>query len=807
MAKKTSKRNADGSATASKPHDAQDVELANDPISVSSAVRQAPADDDFAKLAGDQKLIERARKQYMAIMRSELRLRGDMKFARKFRLGTLGTEHFQWPEKIVMERQAESRPVITINRVAGFVDMARNMGDQANLVIKVNPVDNDGDPAVANVLAGLIRNVEVSSAAEDVYSTAGDAQCEMGRGYIWIRTDYEDDDSWNKVVSLHRVLDPLRVKVDASAQEKDQSDAEYAFFDTDLDAATWDVVYGENGKKPRPSPSGMAWSDAGQALSEQSQWFPSHEKISIKHWFCAEYTPDVNYQLKDGKSVRGSDLEKVVTAFADEEDARLEQEQSFNRIDRSDGWLEKAIAKYLAEFGTGKKRKINRRAIKWRVIDAQYVHAETEWPTPWQPFVPVVGNESEIEGEKELRGVVTDVIGSQKAYNVHVSSSAEFANDLPKAPYVGPQGTFGDENTAMRKAWAEIGSKKKAFVEYKLVTLSNGQIGPPPQRVFAEGVGLQTLSHAIAQAESDMKATARLHDATMGERGPQESGRAITSRQRQDEMSNSHYTRNRRSALVSVGNQLIRIFRVIYDAAQIVRITGADDQKRKVMVFAGAENDPRKQPGFELPPGVKDIYDIGVGRYDVEVSAAPNPGTRRQEDITVATEVIKLMPPAYAVNMMDLILQLLDTPVGRQMAERANKMLPPGMKDETDENGQPVPQIPPEIMQQLQMMKEREGGLIQALKEAQAEMKSKRLEYASKKEIEAMKLYVELVKMVSQEESADRRLLLQTEINRINTFLADATQQAREADQEASAMANAGPQAPGPRVAAAPELA
>jgi len=782
-----------------------EIRISHDPISVTSAVQQAPSVDseEMRNLKGQERLIARAMLQYRSVVRSERRLRQDMIEARRFRLGVVGNKHYQWPEHIVAEREAERRPVVTVNRCAGFVDMARNMGDAANLLIQVKPVDDHSDPKTAAILAGLIRNVEVNSVAEDVYSTAGDAQCEMGRGYFWVRTSYCDDKSWKMKASLHRIIDPFRVKVDSSAAEKDQSDAEFAFYDTDIDIATWDAVYGDGGKKARPEKTMLAWAEGSPGVDESLDWFPSDEKVSIKHWFCAEYTPSTLYEMKNGPDLNEKELEDAVLAQAEQEDQMLMATGSPLTVDRAKGWEKTAKDAFLKQFGTGRSRPLKLRRMVWRVIDAQYVHSETTWPTPWQPFIPMIGNESAIDGETELRGVTQDVMGSQKVYNVHVSALAESVNDFPKAPFVGYRGVFGAENTAMRKSWATAGSKKHAFLETEPIMLPDGRVAPPPQRQFAEAQGLQSMNLAIRQAENDMKATARWHDASLGESGPQESGRAITSRQRQDEMSQSHYTRNRRIAITSGGKQLIRIFREIYDVAQVVRITGDDGKKRAIMVYAGKDNDPRQDPNFQMPEGVKEIFDIGTGEYDVEVTAAPSPGSRRQEDIDIVTEVMKMMPPGYAVNMMDLLLQLLDTPVGRRMADRANKMLPPGLRDDGDEN---TPEIPPQVIQQMQEMKERERAMMMKLSEQERIIETKRLDYAGKKEIAAMEMYVDLAKLITTEESADRRLLLKAEIERINTFLQQATAQAQAADaQAAAASAPVAPGRPSP-VSAAPEL-
>lgn len=791
------------------------VKFADPPIRVHSAVAESPKIDD-AGLTSDQRLLEKARKQYRSICRAEYRLRRDMHDDKRFRLAHLGDDKYQFPDGVALERRADKRPILQVNRVGGFVDMARSDGDNANLRITVNPVDDKGDPKVAAVLAGMIRNVETRSMAEDVYSTAGDNQCENGRGYIWMLMEFENDDTFRQRARLMRILNPFRVKVDASAQEKDQSDAEFSFYETDLDEDTWDAIYGDHGKRERPSRDALQWGDNSGDMT--NDWFPSEGKIRVMHWFCAEYEDDTLHEFANGKTMRESAVKEAVEAIAERakgKAAELGEELEFDA---------KAIADGVARFkqtthgGVVRSRAIRPRTMVWRIIDAKYIHETTTWPSQWQPFIPMVGTENDLDGDRDLRGVTRDVKDSQRIYNVEVSAQVEAVNDMPKAPWIGPKGAFGKPNTPMNNAWKSANTKRFAYLEYEVVDI-DGKHDPRPARTFAEA-NIQGINQAIQQADLDMKSTARIHNASLGEGPPDKSGKAILARQRQDEIANSHFTRNRRSCLASAGRHLIQLFRSAYDVATVLRIIGADEQKQLVMVYSGEENDPRAAENqdvdpatgepvpFELPPGVKDIFDIGTGDYDVEVSAAPQPGTRRQEDSDFAVKLLNILAgvsPPHAAASIDLMVGLMDSPIARQLEARYKKMLPPMFRDQTDAEGQPV-NIPPELTEKLQKLEEQNRTLIAALTKASDDIRTKRLELASKEQIAALTQYVELVKTLLTEDNADRRLMLQTETARIYKFLEMSVQRQQMAEQQAeateglaaTASAAAPPGGPGP---------
>ena len=105
---------------------------------------------------------------------------------RRFRLGRLGDESFQWPDRIYQARQQEKRPCLQTNRMPAFVALALNDVIGANLRPSVQPVDDKADVKTAEVLSALIRNTEHISQVEAVYAAAIDSMAENGRGYVQI---------------------------------------------------------------------------------------------------------------------------------------------------------------------------------------------------------------------------------------------------------------------------------------------------------------------------------------------------------------------------------------------------------------------------------------------------------------------------------------------------------------------------------------------------------------------------------------------------------------------------------------------
>ncbi len=144
----------------------------------------------------------------------------DLKFAR------LGE---QWPEKIAAQRDKEGRPRLTINKLSAFSRQVTNDARQNKPSIKVRPVDSAADPKTAEIINGLIRNIEYTSNADVAYDTAGESAVTIGFGYFRIAIDYSYEDSFDKDLLIKAVPNPFSVYGDPDATAADSSDWNVSF--------------------------------------------------------------------------------------------------------------------------------------------------------------------------------------------------------------------------------------------------------------------------------------------------------------------------------------------------------------------------------------------------------------------------------------------------------------------------------------------------------------------------------------------------------------------------------------------------
>jgi hypothetical protein len=199
----------------------------------------------------------------------------------------------------------------------------------------------------------------------------------------------------------------------------------------------------------------------------------------------------------------------------------------------------------------------------------------------------------------------------------------------------------------------------------------------------------------------------------------------------------------------------------VYDTDRAVRCIDAEGSQRIVTINKILQKDGKMQ-----------MFNLGVGLYDVAVTTGPSHTTKRQEAVESMLDLIKAYP-ASAQATADLMVRNMDWPGHEEIADRLEKLLPPGMASNDEENKQP---LPPQVKQAMDQQSQMIQQLSQQLHAAMDVIENKKLELSSKERIAfadiQAKIEIELARM-GQKSSAT---LLEHEVNRIQTLMDQATQ-------------------------------
>src|SRR5262245_41912464 len=86
----------------------------------------------------------------------------------------------QWPDSVRQQRELEGRPCLTLDHLNQYKNQVVNDIRQAKIELRAVPVDSESDPHLAELMTGLMRDVQYQSSAVHVYADAADGQVTCG---------------------------------------------------------------------------------------------------------------------------------------------------------------------------------------------------------------------------------------------------------------------------------------------------------------------------------------------------------------------------------------------------------------------------------------------------------------------------------------------------------------------------------------------------------------------------------------------------------------------------------------------------
>ena len=583
-------------------------------------------------------IVEEAKKRFKRAQeyydRSRILAVEDTKFA----LGD-SDNGWQWPDDIRNARKLDKRVCLTVNLTAQHCNQVINNIRQNRPSVKVSPVDSGADKKTAELLGGLIRNIQVSSAADDAHDVAAEHSIYGGEGYWRIITEYETPDSFNQCLRIKPINNPNMVYIDPDCKEMDKSDAEYGFVFEDITK--------EQFKREYPGIDPESWNIEGR----KAGWFDD-EEVRIADYYYLTYSDEVACLLSDGTTALKSRLPQGAVVV--------------------------------------KERKTKVKKWTWcKLVGGHETPVDTvEWLGDYLPIIACVGKEVNVNGEVVRKGLVRDLKDPARMVNFSYSETVQSLALQNKVPYMAATEAI----EGYEQIWKAANLENRAYLPYNAYD-DEGKPIPRPERqppaiLPAAQVDLLHLS------TEQMRAASGQQNANFGIRSEAASGVGIQRLKVQGETATFHFPDNLARALRYEAKVLIDLIQKYYDTPRVVRILGLDGHESEAHLDPTAQAYAEAQGQTEEE--VRKIFNPTVGRYDVTVDTGPAYQTQRQEAFAALSDIAARNPALMQVAG-DLIMRAADFPMANELADRLEKTLPPGLQDK---KGQP--QIPPEVQQQLQ---------------------------------------------------------------------------------------------------------
>lgn len=527
-------------------------------------------------------------------------------------------ENGQWEEYARTVRA--NRPRYTIDRISAALDQIIGNQKQSRISINVIP-RKSGSEDVARILKGLIRDIEVESSAQSAYDNAFREISEGGFGGWRVYYDFIDGDSFDQEIGIEPIYSAASsLFFDPYSKKEDRSDANWAFFITEISRDSFKEMWPEAAISEMETPS---------SLNESKAWF-NNEQDSLRiaeYWFKEPVKKEIGL-LSDGRVI---DLEE-----------------------------EKDVLDELSESGVTVKRS--------RIVDShkifsvimngnEFLTKPEEWVGSFIPLVPVFGKTAVIDKKFFSRGIIRKAIDPQRVYNYATSNAVETTALTPKDPiWATRQQAQGEE-----KDWQEFPTKNQPFLFYTHDEKAPG----PPQRGGAPAVQ-ESLLQQVEQAKNDIYATTGIEPASLGNVPQLKSGRAIASEQKMGDRGSFVFRDNLAKGIAYTGRILIDLIPKVYDNERTLRILGEDEVSREVKINETVLDDETGKTVI--------VNDLSLGKYSVVATIGNSYSTQRVETVDQLTTLAGQSEMIQQLGL-DIIVKNMDINSGEELRERIRKVL------------------------------------------------------------------------------------------------------------------------------------
>lgn len=454
----------------------------------------------------------------------------------------------QWDDQARKYLKARNQLALTLNKIPKFVNRVANQIRLNTPSINVDPIDDGSDVDTAEILQGLIRNIEAVSGADMAYDNAVTCAIKGGIGFFRIDHDYAAPDTFEQHILIKSVVNPLSVLIDPLSTEMDGSDSRYAFVTDKLPKDEFEKLY------PDAKPVGF---DASSYERQETRG----DVITIAEHFYIK--PE---QVEIGLMADGSVI-------------MLSENMGVSPI---------------------KTRTITKNKVYRCKLTGSEVLEESIFPAAYIPLIPVYGDVHWMEGKRYTYSLIRNMKEAQRLYNLGKSLEVALLKKAPKNQWVAAEGqVHGYEGQWKNPDAVETLIYKPADVK--------GQVLPPPRREAPPPVpqGVMALS---ASALEDLKDISGIYDASLGMRSNETSGIAIQQRQNEADLATAHFEDNLRRSIRHAGRIIMDMIPRIYDTERVIRVIGKEQEQKLVRVNSPVLMDGQLRP-YDIRTGK---YDINV---------------------------------------------------------------------------------------------------------------------------------------------------------------------------------------------------
>lgn len=506
----------------------------------------------------------------------------------------------QWPAKIRKERESAQRPVLTVNKLQKFVRTLRGDALQNRPRMKVIPVDSVGDPKMAKLYNGIIREIEYLSDAGTAYDTSYAHAISSSVGYHRLSTEFSDPESFDQSIKIDRIINPLSILFDPSAKKFELEDARYCFNETMYDVSDFKAEW----------PDADVTDFSGENRRIFGDWLQGNQ-IRVAEYFYKEPVKSTLVQLEDGQILT---LSKNITP----------------EVIKGNGGV------------IVRDRIVTTNAVKWVKMNGVEVLEAGEWATDDIPIIPVFGDEIVVNGKRHYLSLLRGAKGSQEMYNYWATAATETVALAPKMPYM----VDHRQIEGFESEWEDAHRTNRMFIRYNAI-----QGIEKPRR--EPGSNVPTAIMSMMQTTAfDIEDHLGRYEASKGQQGNERSRVAIVERRNQSDKGTYCFVDNFKKAIMAGTRQIIKLIPKVYDTQRALRImdeSGNESVENVNVPVMGGNGEPET------------MNDLSVGKYDLIASVGASFSSKREEMVDTMIKAMQFAPTLAPV-IAPLVFKYSDVP-------------------------------------------------------------------------------------------------------------------------------------------------
>lgn len=514
----------------------------------------------------------------------------------------------QWDPEVIKSRKG--LPCLVINNIPQFT--AQLVGDwrESRKAIKVVPA-NDEDVEIASVRGDLIRAIEMQSRADRVYDSAFESLVQCGDGAFRVTVEYARDSVFDQDVFIRPIEDSLSTVWDRMSVDPTGRDARRVWVDDRITKSEFSK------KWPKSEPSTLL-EDSAMAGMALAGWIDEESYRVTEYWRLIQ-------------------RERIFGLFANGKVFALDKD-NMDTIIQANGYPVKTRTSWCSY------------AQMHLVTGFSILSGPYEYQLNRLPIIRMSGRVVNIGGRRVRYGLVRFMKDAVRLKNFWRSVAAEQLGYAPKAKWMVTESAVEGKEEQIRKAHENR--------DPLLIFNDEAEFGRNVQRIDPPGIEAALLNEAQVNAQ-DMKDVTGIHDASLGIRSNETSGRAIMARQREGDIANLTFHDNGNAAVLEAGDVINQLIPQIYDGTRVLRIIGEDERIKFQKV-----NDP-------MDPN---SIDLSAGAFDVALSTGTSYTTRRVEAAQAMMDAIQVWPQLMTVAG-DLVARAQDWPGADKIAERLEQTM------------------------------------------------------------------------------------------------------------------------------------